>query len=120
MFDDTETRSSDGQGVLRGTGELSLRVTLQVPIKLADSDPTQFVPVRAVARAVMQDIRRAIAAVPLNNYAGTTPDGPRFPVGVTGLRITGRSLPPLEEDSSYQSGSVDLICTFNETHLPKE
>lgn len=110
VIDETETLRPDGQSYLRRGGVLEVRIEGAVPISNASEAGADFQPVRRQARQLMADIRRAIASRKLTD----------FPIGTTGVRITGRSLPQLEDGSSYQFCSVTFAFDFTELHTPKE
>jgi hypothetical protein len=109
IFDESESLVSGGQGYLRRRGELLLRVEGLLPVaKSSDTGPV-FQPVREQARLLMADIRRAIAGRPEHD----------FPLGITGIRITGRLLPQLDDGASYQMCAVTFAFDFTESHKPK-
>lgn len=110
IIDDTESLDGDGQRYQRRRGVLNVKVEGSLPVAISDGDQAQFQPVREQARLLMADIRRAVAGQSLTDFG----------VGITGIRITGRSLPELQDGASYQFCTVSFAFDFTESHLPKE
>lgn len=110
IIDDSETLDADGQRYQRRRGVLNVKVEGSLPVAVSDGDQAQFQPVRQQARLLMADVRRAVAGQSLTEFG----------IGITGIRITGRSLPELQDGASYQFCTVSFAFDFTESHLPKE
>lgn len=110
IIDDTENLDGDGQKYQRRRGTLNVKVEGSLPVAISDGEQSQFQPVREQARLLMADVRRAVAGQTLMDFG----------VGITGIRITGRLLPALEDGASYQFCTVSFAFDFTESHLPKE
>lgn len=108
IIDDTETLEGNGQAYQRRKGVLDVAVQAALPVAISDGAQPQFQPVREQARLVMADVRRAVAEQPLTDFG----------IGITGIRITGRSLPLLEDGASWQFCAVRFAFDFTETHKP--
>lgn len=110
IIDETETLEGNGQAYQRRKGVLDVSVQASLPVAISEGEQPQFQPVREQARKVMADVRRAVAQQPLTDFG----------IGITGIRITGRSLPLLEDGASWQFCTVRFAFDFTESHLPKE
>jgi hypothetical protein len=110
IVDDSEQLEVSGQKYTRRAGVLTVRVEGMLPVSKQGPHGATYQPVRAQARHLMADIRRAVAGLALKD----------FPAGITDIRITGRSLPSLEDGAGFQVCSVTFDFRFTESHLPKE
>ena len=106
----SEGANGNGQGLKRRSGRFQVTVQVALPVVLKVGGVPTPQPVRQQARRIMADVRRAVASQRFENFI----------TGIIGIDITGRTLPPLDEGSSFQFANVDLDVRFTENHLPKE
>lgn len=98
VLDDEE--DADYQNCKRRKAQLQLTIAVSYPAGEVDQA------LRRDARRVLADIRQALG----------DPDRHRFPIGVTGLELAGRSMFIRESGSRYFRPELKARVTFNENH----
>lgn len=93
------TEQLQDQRIKRRLALLSMDLRVLLPIEAVNP--------RTTMRAVLADLRQAIA---------TINDVPAWLPGVTRVDLGGRSIPTRTDGSQYLEASLELRVTYNETH----
>lgn len=90
--------SLSAQKLKQRAATLNLRVDVLIPMSLGTP--------RAQARAVLADVRAAVATINASHWLP----------GVTSVELGGRRIPPRVEGSQYIEASLDMRVSYTEQH----